>query len=582
MSSTSTGSGAARALTFDAFERKITDGGTTYAYDSLDRVQTRGSTAFTYDGGSNNLAGDGTTDYSRTPEGTLLSLSTGTTKQWALTDQHTDLVAGLTADGNSVSGSTSYDPFGKETATNGTTPAVGYQSGWTDPASGDVNMAARWYQPETGSFGSRDTWQLDPEPSAEANRYGYINGGPLNGTDPTGHIRQRDIGSGASSTGTLGFRGSSRFTTRRSSSSRSRANSGGSTGRGTASRAQARRIQREMNLGSYRGPTRPVSGRPSSSPGKGRPIGRPVNGRNTAPKRSTPTPKQSKGTTAPRTPRPPQNPNKGPRPKPAPKRSIPRAKVDATYTIDQGVSRTVTSQAVADMVDVAVFIPLGNMAANALLPDNAETGTDRNSGGDCRRGGAGWVEYGDVDSAHGDRATGVEACLDSAYLATHKGSTTKWKEVAPPGYEWARDYAGYLGNRPPGEWVNACHLLAKSLSGDGRNLKNLSTCARAANAHSIAATDPGVAENMAVYEDQVVRAIGRGEIVHYKVVPVYKGSRTVPVSYDLTAYGTLGGKPGLSLAVPIPNMMYSNKFKGTYNIGLVNVEGGPVPTGTTP
>ncbi|MDX2547753.1 hypothetical protein ACOT81_04505 [Streptomyces sp. WI04-05B] len=40
---------------------------------------------------------------------------------------------------------------GKESATNGSTPAVGYQSGWTDPASGDVNMAARWYQPGTGS-----------------------------------------------------------------------------------------------------------------------------------------------------------------------------------------------------------------------------------------------------------------------------------------------------------------------------------------------------------------------------------------------------------------------------------------------
>ncbi|MCT9112241.1 DNRLRE domain-containing protein [Streptomyces mirabilis] len=186
LASTTTGT-STRALTSDAFERKITDGATTYTYDSLDRVQTRVSTTFTYDGGSNNLAGDGTSTYNRTPEGSLLSLSTGTTKQWALTDQHTDLVAGLTADGTSVSGSTTYDPFGKETATGGTTPAVGYQSGWTDPASGDVNMAARWYQPGTGSFASRDTWQLDPAPSAQVNRYAYANGGPLNGTDPSGH-----------------------------------------------------------------------------------------------------------------------------------------------------------------------------------------------------------------------------------------------------------------------------------------------------------------------------------------------------------------------------------------------------------
>ncbi|MEU0411504.1 LamG-like jellyroll fold domain-containing protein [Streptomyces griseorubiginosus] len=187
LASVDTGSGTARSSTFDAFERKITDSGAAYTYDSLDRVQTRGTTTFTYDGGSNSLAGDGTTTYNRAADGSLLSSATGTSKQWALTDQHTDLVAGLDTNATAVTGSTAYDPFGKETATNGTTPAVGYQSGWTDPTSGDVNMAARWYQPGTGSFASRDTWQLDPVPSGQANRYSYGSGGSLNGTDPNGH-----------------------------------------------------------------------------------------------------------------------------------------------------------------------------------------------------------------------------------------------------------------------------------------------------------------------------------------------------------------------------------------------------------
>ncbi|MFJ3235896.1 hypothetical protein [Streptomyces sp. NPDC086787] len=53
----------------------------------------------------------------------------------------------MTPDDKQLSASRAYDPFGKETASNGTTPAVGYQSGYTDPTSGDVNMAARWYQP---------------------------------------------------------------------------------------------------------------------------------------------------------------------------------------------------------------------------------------------------------------------------------------------------------------------------------------------------------------------------------------------------------------------------------------------------
>ncbi|MET9894090.1 LamG-like jellyroll fold domain-containing protein [Streptomyces sp. NPDC006465] len=205
---TSVDASSPRSTTFDAFDRKIRDGSTTYSYDSLDRIQQRNTTTFTYDGGSNNLANDGTTKYNRTPDGSLLALSTGTTKQWALTDQHTDLVAGLTTDATQVSGSTSYTPFGIETAVAGTTPALGYQSGWTDPTSGDVNMAARWYQPGTGSFTSRDSWQLDPIPSGEANRYNYIGSSPLRGTDPTGHTKAVDamggLGWGAGAGGLSG------------------------------------------------------------------------------------------------------------------------------------------------------------------------------------------------------------------------------------------------------------------------------------------------------------------------------------------------------------------------------------------
>ncbi|MFC9941774.1 RHS repeat-associated core domain-containing protein [Streptomyces pratensis] len=180
--------GTPRTLTFDAFERKVSDDSTTFTYDSFDRVAQQGNTTFGYDGGSNNLLGDGTSVYSRTPNGALLASQEGTAPpQWSIIDQHTDLVAGLSADGTQVTSSTAYDPFGQETATSGTSPALGYQSGWTDPKSGDVNMAARWYQPGTGGFSSRDTWQLDPKPSAQANRYGYANGALLDATDPTGH-----------------------------------------------------------------------------------------------------------------------------------------------------------------------------------------------------------------------------------------------------------------------------------------------------------------------------------------------------------------------------------------------------------
>ncbi|ELS55654.1 RHS repeat-associated core domain-containing protein [Streptomyces viridochromogenes] len=571
--------GASRALTFDAFERKINDGATTYTYDSLDRVQSRGSTTFTYDGGSNGLANDGTTNYNRTPEGTLLSLATGTTKQWAVTDKHTDLTAGLTPDATQVAGSTAYDPFGTETATNGTTPAVGYQSGWTDPDNGHVNMAARWYQPGTGSFASRDTWQLDPSPSVQANRYTYGNATPINATDPTGHAVPIILGGlalgeafGWGVLGTIvGGGGAVVYDTWSSSSS------GTTTGTYSHSSALsslgdgslASSIYAQANNFAGGGSSGLVStgiGACTYSCGSGIVIAKP----------QVVTP-----------PRPPidQNPNNGPHPNPAPTRPAPKPDWDPNngkWNPGDAVNLVVGALKMLDLVNDQQYTPASQEAYGTAPGHGADSGARNRDDQDCRRNGEGWVEYGDLDSSHGDRATGVEACLDSAYLKTHPGSATKWKQVAPPGYEWARDYAGYLGNRPPGEWVNACHLLGKSLSGDGLKPENLSTCARSTNSNPIAANDPGIADHMASFESQVKTAIDQGQVVHYKVTPAYMGPRTVPAAYEITAQGTLNGKPGLSLEVPVSNMMYSNKFKNWYNIGTVIHEGVPVPTGTTP
>ncbi len=197
LASAGTGSGTPRKLRSDAFERRISDGDTTYAYDSLDRVKQRGDISFTYDGGSNSLVSDGANTYSRTLGGGLLASTDGKTAQHAVTDGHSDVTAGLSADGTKLVGSTGYDPFGTVRAKGGSRSSLGYQSGWTDPQSGDVNMAARWYQSGAGRFASRDTWQLEPSPAAQANRYGYGNASPLNGTDPSGHcIEDLCIGEG--------------------------------------------------------------------------------------------------------------------------------------------------------------------------------------------------------------------------------------------------------------------------------------------------------------------------------------------------------------------------------------------------
>ncbi|WP_170991221.1 DNRLRE domain-containing protein [Herbidospora galbida] len=184
--------------TFDAFDRMITDGGATYIYDALDRMTTRtqsGTTAkYVYGGTSNDLtavtdaAGAVQELYNRDATGALLSSKTGAaTAQFQLTDHHRDVVAGFTAGATSLSGSTSYDPFGTVLATGGARPQLGYQGSWTDPASGKSNMASRWYQPGTGTFASRDTMTLAPAPSGRANRYAYGLGSPLTMIDPSGH-----------------------------------------------------------------------------------------------------------------------------------------------------------------------------------------------------------------------------------------------------------------------------------------------------------------------------------------------------------------------------------------------------------
>ncbi|WP_345033016.1 polymorphic toxin-type HINT domain-containing protein [Kutzneria kofuensis] len=176
-----TSSGLTEKLSFDAFDRMVSDGNSTYAYDGLDRVVTRNGAPMNYSGPSSALASDGTTKFSRSPDGALLSTAQGNDKQLAVSDVHGDVVAGFApGDGNTgLSHSTAYDPFGQVTASSGAKSSAGFQGAYTDPDTGKVDMNARWYDPATGSFASRD--------SVDGNRYAYGASAPLNYTDPDGH-----------------------------------------------------------------------------------------------------------------------------------------------------------------------------------------------------------------------------------------------------------------------------------------------------------------------------------------------------------------------------------------------------------
>jgi RHS repeat-associated protein len=188
--------GTQTSIKADAFNRVINEGDRTYAYDGLDRVLSASDAesgpvfSFQYSGGGNDVASDGSATYGRDADGSLLSVkATGMAAVLALTDVHDDVIGQFTAAGEAMAGSTTYSPFGKVLNTQGMVGNLGYQSGWTDPQTAKVNMAARWYSPQTGQFSSRDTMGLDPVPqSIEANRYAYANANPMTGVDPTGHF----------------------------------------------------------------------------------------------------------------------------------------------------------------------------------------------------------------------------------------------------------------------------------------------------------------------------------------------------------------------------------------------------------
>ncbi|HEU5158949.1 MAG TPA: DNRLRE domain-containing protein, partial [Streptosporangiaceae bacterium] len=150
-----TSGGTTKTLAFDAFDHLINDGAVSYAYDALDRVATRTQAGavskFAYATQDNDpvaitdAGGAVQSVYLRDPTGGLLALREGGWKAWAETNTHGDLTATFTTDGTALLGSTDFDPFGQVRARSGLATSLGYQGEYTDPASGRVDMHARWY-----------------------------------------------------------------------------------------------------------------------------------------------------------------------------------------------------------------------------------------------------------------------------------------------------------------------------------------------------------------------------------------------------------------------------------------------------
>ncbi|MFB7469483.1 RHS repeat domain-containing protein [Kitasatospora sp. NPDC056184] len=198
---TTTTKNAAGAVTasstnrYDALGRLTGVDGRSYAYDALDRLTaaTAGSAAaaaFSYPGLAKEPDSDGSWSYARALDGTPLAAapSGGGTGRTLLTDAHHDVLGTTDTGSGTLTAGRAYSPFGKPTATTGAAPGLGFQGGWTDPATGRVHAQARWYDPGTGTFTSGDDRVPGLGSAAATNRYAYGGGDPVNHWDPNGHF----------------------------------------------------------------------------------------------------------------------------------------------------------------------------------------------------------------------------------------------------------------------------------------------------------------------------------------------------------------------------------------------------------
>jgi len=80
-----------------------------------------------------------------------------------------------------------YEPFGDVLTTSGTDSSIyGYTNEYTD-ATGLLYLRARYLNTGIGRFITRDTWGGDYQRPLSLNKWNYVEGNPINYTDPSGH-----------------------------------------------------------------------------------------------------------------------------------------------------------------------------------------------------------------------------------------------------------------------------------------------------------------------------------------------------------------------------------------------------------
>lgn len=184
--------GTATTSTYDQANRLLTYSvplrrSKTYRYDGDGLMTSRtgpGTITFVWDhsGGLPLMLGDGTNRYVYGPGETPLEQIDGS---GVVTYLHHDAIGStrmLTEARGAATATFSYTPYGALSGSTGTqTTWFGFAGQYTEREAGVQYLRARFYDPATGQFLTRD-----PLTSATGQPYGYANDSPLNYTDPGG------------------------------------------------------------------------------------------------------------------------------------------------------------------------------------------------------------------------------------------------------------------------------------------------------------------------------------------------------------------------------------------------------------
>jgi RHS repeat-associated protein len=179
------------ARTIDRAMNAVGDAAYAYDGDGLRAAKTVSSatTEFTWDDGPlPRMLYDGTTNYVYGPDGNVLQTIAGGTTRWYHADQLGSTRA-LTDGSGTIVATFTHDTNGNQTESTGSvTIPFGWAGEYKDPETGFVYLRARYYDPATAQFLTRD-----PIVAHTRSAYGYVDNNPLNAIDPSGLFGWNDL-----------------------------------------------------------------------------------------------------------------------------------------------------------------------------------------------------------------------------------------------------------------------------------------------------------------------------------------------------------------------------------------------------